>query len=121
RRRVTRWTGLRWRWRRTDHMGRAGPATDAVRAEMARLRDRGLTLTEIGRRLGVSRSFVWTTLARSGYVLPASARRPRGFAALDPERHRALARKGGRAAARNRRGGWGRGRPADEGRRAEAV
>jgi len=74
---------------------------------MARLRDQGLTLTEIGARLGVSRSPVWTTLARAGYVLPASARRPRGFAALDPERRRALGRKGGRAAARKPRGSRG--------------
>src|SRR5262249_38444096 len=71
-------------------------------------------------RLGVSRSPVWTTLARAGYVLPASARRPRGFAALDPERRGALGRKGGRAAARKPWGESRRGRPPDKARRAAA-
>jgi general stress protein YciG len=116
---------------------RGRPPNAAATAEMARLRDAGLTLAEIGARMGVSRQAVHTALARSGYQLPerprptpepaepdrpadepAKARqpgpqaegagvslpekpeapkRPRGLAAMAPERRREIARMGGRA------------------------
>jgi hypothetical protein len=45
-----------------------GPVVNAARhAEMARLRDQGLTLAEVGQRLGVSRQCVQATLRRCGY------------------------------------------------------
>ncbi len=44
--------------RRTNH---------ARLAEMARLRDQGLTLAEIGQRLGVTRQAVHDALLRLGY------------------------------------------------------
>jgi transcriptional regulator with XRE-family HTH domain len=45
-------------------MGSGRKPDSARRAEISRLRDRGLTLAEIGRRLGVSRQAVFDALAR---------------------------------------------------------
>jgi general stress protein YciG len=63
--------------------------------EIVRLREQGLTLAEIGRRLGISGTSVACALKRQG--------RPdllgvRGFAGIDPERRREIASLGGTAA-----------------------
>ena len=68
---------------------------------MARLRDQGLTLAEIGARLGVTRQCVKIALDRQGYGPGPNAGGPRGFAALDPERRRQIARLGLEARRRN--------------------
>ena len=47
--------------------GSGQKADEARRAEMARLRDQGLTLTQIGGRLGVSRQCVQELLAKAGH------------------------------------------------------
>jgi len=114
---------------------RGRPPNAAATAEMARLRDAGLTLAEIGKRLGLSRQAVHIALARSGYQLPErprqppapaesdgpanepakapqpgpqaevrevtvapAPRKPRGLAVMTPERQRAIASLGGKAA-----------------------
>jgi general stress protein YciG len=61
---------------------------------MARLRDQGLTLAAIGTRLGVTRQCIKIALDRLGYGHGLNAGGPRGFAALDPERRREIARLG---------------------------
>ena len=62
--------------------------------EIVRLREQGLTLTEISRRVGISRTSVANELKRQGH---ADLIGRRGFAALTPERRRELASKGGKA------------------------
>jgi len=74
------------------------------RREMARLRDQGLTLAAIGALLGVTRQCVKISLDRLGYGPGPNAGGPRGFAALDPERRRQIARLGLEARRRNGKG-----------------
>jgi hypothetical protein len=71
---------------------------DAQRGEMARLCDQGLTMAEIGRRLGLAQQTVGAALRRMGYKDPPGVKRPRGFAGMDPERKRAIQGQGGKAA-----------------------
>jgi DNA-binding CsgD family transcriptional regulator len=63
--------------------------------ECVRLREQGLTLTEVGRRLDITAASVANALKRQGRpdLLGVS-----GFAGIDPERQREIARMGGRAA-----------------------
>jgi hypothetical protein len=73
----------------------SGPKRDAERdQEMARLRAEGLTLAEIGRRLGLTRQAVKAALDRLGE--PARGRG--GFAALSAGQRRRIASLGGKAA-----------------------
>jgi general stress protein YciG len=64
-------------------------------AEIVRLRQQGLTLTEIAGRSGVKRQTVAAALKRTGFE---SGSRPRGFAAIPPGRQREIASLGGKAA-----------------------
>ena len=63
--------------------------------ECVRLREQGLTLTEVGRRLGITAQSVANAFRRQGRTDLLGVR---GFAALTPERRRELASKGGKAA-----------------------
>jgi hypothetical protein len=54
--------------------GSGRKTNDARRRTMARLRDRGLSVAEIGRRLGVTKQNVSATLGRMGYADAAGAR-----------------------------------------------
>ena len=76
--------------------GRRGQPRNIVRElEVVRLRQQGLTLAEIGVRLGISGSSAGRALSRQGRTDLLGVR---GFAALTPERRRELASKGGKAA-----------------------
>jgi len=70
------------------------PRNIAREREVVRLREQGLSLTDIGRRLGISGSSAARALRRQGRpdLLGVS-----GFAGIDPERRREIASKGGKA------------------------
>ena len=84
--------------------GSGRPVDGERRREMARLRDQGLTLAAIGARLGVTRQCVKIALDRLGYGPGPDAGGQRGFAALDPERRRHIARLSLEARRRNGKG-----------------
>jgi general stress protein YciG len=71
------------------------PRNLARELEIVRLRESGLTLTEIARRVGVSGSSAARALSRQGR---ADLLGRRGFAAMPAERRRELASIGGKAA-----------------------
>jgi hypothetical protein len=75
--------------------GQPNAATTRRDAEIVRLREQGLTLAEIGRRFGIKYSTVAAALKRMGYE---EGPRPRGFAAIPPERQREIASQGGKTA-----------------------
>ena len=71
------------------------PRNIASELKVVRLREQGLTLADIGRRLGISGSSSGRVLSRQGR---ADLLGRRGFAALTAERRRELSSKGGKAA-----------------------
>ena len=71
------------------------PQDIAREQEVVRLREQGLTLTEIGRRLGISCTSVGNLLRRQGRTDLVGRR---GFAAMTLEQRRELASRGGKAA-----------------------
>jgi DNA-binding CsgD family transcriptional regulator len=77
-------------------MGKRGTPRNITRElEVVRLREQGLTLTDIGHQLGISGTAVANALKRQGRGDLLSGR---GFASLSPERRREIASKGGKAA-----------------------
>jgi general stress protein YciG len=71
------------------------PRKIASEQEVVLLREQGLTLAEIGRRVGISGTSVGNLLRRQGRTDLFGRR---GFAAMTLERRRELASKGGKAA-----------------------
>jgi hypothetical protein len=75
---------------------RGGPLRNLAREQEAvQLREQGLTLVEIGRRLGITGQSVGNALRRQGRgdLLGVS-----GFAGISPERRQEIASMGGKAA-----------------------
>jgi general stress protein YciG len=72
------------------------PAARAAR--IVRLRASGLTLREIGARVGLSGQMVKVLLNGLGHPTQALPDRPAGFASLTGQQRREIARKGGQTA-----------------------